>query len=83
MPTPTVASVTTDLVAEQETLDTVVAHLADADWDLPTPSPGWTVRDQIGHLAYFDMAAALAIIDPAAFATARDASRSAKVLLAL
>ena len=55
MPTPTVASVTADLVAEQETLDTVVAHLADADWDLPTPSPGWTVRDQIGHLAYFDI----------------------------
>ena len=72
MPTPTVASVTADLVAEQETLDRVVAHLDDADWDLPTPSPGWTVRDQIGHLSYFDMTAALAITDPAGFGTARD-----------
>lgn len=72
MPAPTVASVTADLVAEQDALDTVVAELPDTDWERPTPSPGWTVRDQIGHLAYFDMTAALAISDPPRFATSRD-----------
>src|SRR5690606_23582822 len=33
-----------------------------------TPSEPWTVTDQIGHLAYFDETAGLAISDPAAFA---------------
>ena len=73
MSKPTVASVTADLVAEQEDLDAVMATLADDQWDLATPSPGWSVRDQIGHLAYFDMTAALAITDPEAFAASRDA----------
>lgn len=73
MTRPTVASITADLVAEQQALDTVVAALTDAQWELATPSPGWAVRDQIGHLAYFDMTAALAIADPAAFAASRDA----------
>ena len=38
-----------------------------SSWALPTPSPGWTVADQIGHLMYFDGTAALAITDPDAF----------------
>src|SRR5687768_13396493 len=56
-----------DLVAEQEALDEVVAGLPDEQWATPTPSPGWTVADQIGHLTYFDGAAATAITDPDAF----------------
>lgn len=64
---PTVASVSADLIAEQAALDAVVADLSDDLWELPTPSPGWAVRDQIGHLAFFDMTAALAIRDPEAF----------------
>lgn len=72
MTKPTVASVTADLVAEQGALDTVVAALDDHEWELPTPSPGWAIRDQIGHLAFFDMTAALAINDPEAFAAHRD-----------
>ena len=56
-----------DLRAEQEALDEVVADLADEQWHLPTPSPGWTVADQIGHLTYFDGTAATAITDPDAF----------------
>jgi uncharacterized protein (TIGR03084 family) len=63
----------TDLVAEQAALDEVVAGLADEQWALPTPSPGWTVADQIGHLTYFDGTAALAIEDPGGFVAARDA----------
>jgi len=73
MSKPTVASVTADLVAEQAALDTVVGGLDDEQWELATPSPGWTVRDQIGHLAYFDHTAALAITDADAFAASRSA----------
>jgi uncharacterized protein (TIGR03084 family) len=56
-----------DLLAEQADLDTVVADLPAEAWSTPTPSPGWTVADQIAHLAYFDGTATLAIEDPEAF----------------
>jgi uncharacterized protein (TIGR03084 family) len=62
-----VSEVLADLVAEQQALDDIVAELTPQQWELPTPSPGWTVADQIGHLTYFDRTAALAITDPAAF----------------
>ena len=62
-----VSDVLADLTAEQNALDLIVSDLPDADWALPTPSPGWTVADQIGHLRYFDGTAALAITDPEAF----------------
>ena len=60
-----------DLVAEQRALDTIVAGLSDDPWALATPSPRWTVADQIGHLTFFDTSAALAIIDPDAFVAHR------------
>ena len=63
----TVKDVLGDLVSEQEALDAVVSSLDAAAWDKPTPADGWTVRDQIGHLTYFDGTAALAITDPEAF----------------
>jgi uncharacterized protein (TIGR03084 family) len=63
-----VADLTADLAAEHDALDAVVADLPDAAWATPTPSPGWTVADQIAHLAYFDRTAALAITDPDGFA---------------
>lgn len=56
-----------DLAAEQQDLDDLVVDLDESQWGLPTPSPPWTVADQIGHLAYFDEAAALAIVDHEAF----------------
>jgi uncharacterized protein (TIGR03084 family) len=62
-----VAAIAADLTAEQEALDDVVAGLDDEGWATATPSPGWTVADQIGHLTYFDGAAATAITDPDAF----------------
>ncbi len=63
------AAVRTDLVAEQEALDAVVAELDPTGWSQPTPSEPWTVADQIAHLAYFDRTAAVAITDPDAFAS--------------
>ncbi|SOC49355.1 TIGR03084 family protein [Blastococcus aggregatus] len=63
-----VAAVAADLAAEHEALDAVLAGLTDEQWATPTPSPGWTVADQVGHLTYFDGAAVLALTDEAAFA---------------
>ena len=60
-----------DLVAEQHDLDAIVAALSADQWSLATPSPGWTVTDQIGHLTFFDTTAALAISDPPAFVAHR------------
>ena len=60
-------SICQDLAAEHEELDELVSGLADADWDRATPAAGWSVRDQISHLAYFDAAAHQAVIDPEAF----------------
>jgi uncharacterized protein (TIGR03084 family) len=71
-----VDAITADLAAEHEALDAVLRHRPDADWDVPTPAPGWSVRDQISHLWYFDGTAVLAATDPDAF------TESAKVLMA-
>ena len=57
-----------DLRDEQQSLDEIVAGLDNLQWALPTSSVPWTVADQIGHLAYFDNAASLAIANPTAFA---------------
>ncbi|MDH3706944.1 MAG: TIGR03084 family metal-binding protein [Acidimicrobiia bacterium] len=62
-----VSEVLADLQAEQADLDTIVADLDDAQWELATASPRWTVTDQVAHLTYFDLAAARAITDPDGF----------------
>lgn len=36
-------------------------------WDEPTPAAGWSILDQLIHLAWFDDATRQAITDPAAF----------------
>ena len=50
MEKPTVASVTADLVAEQDALDAVVAPLAAEDWERATPSPRWAVATRSATL---------------------------------
>ncbi len=56
-----------DLFAEQHSLDLLVVGIDEAQWHLATPSPGWDVADQIGHLTFFDGIATVAIRDPEAF----------------
>jgi uncharacterized protein (TIGR03084 family) len=56
-----------DLIEEQDALDEIVEAISDDEWRRATPSPGWSVTDQIGHLTYFDTSAAAAITDPEAF----------------
>ena len=62
-----VEDIRADMVAEQEDLDALVAGLDEGDWARPTPAEGWSVGDQIGHLAYFDAAAVRALTTPARF----------------
>ena len=64
---PTVPELARDLAAEHRSLDELVSRRPESDWGLPTPSLGWTVADQIGHLTYFDRTATRAIVDPEAF----------------
>ncbi|PRZ42060.1 uncharacterized protein (TIGR03084 family) [Antricoccus suffuscus] len=53
----------TDLGAETGVINDMVGDIAPADWDRPTPADGWSIRDQVSHLAFFDAAAALAATD--------------------
>ncbi|MDO8614998.1 MAG: TIGR03084 family metal-binding protein [Dehalococcoidia bacterium] len=57
-----------DLAAEQAALGKVLDAFPAAVWDTPTHAPGWSARDQVSHLAFFDEAASLAITDREAFA---------------
>jgi len=57
----------TDLANEYEELDAIVAVLDEAGWNLLTPAEGWTVKDQIRHLAYYDQRAQQAVSEPPAF----------------
>lgn len=58
-----------DLAAEHAELDALIDGRQLAT---PTPAVGWTVADQISHLAFFDERAVLALTDPAVFAADRD-----------
>jgi uncharacterized protein (TIGR03084 family) len=61
-----------DLRDEHLALDAVVAQIGEEQWQFATPSPGWSVADQIAHLTYFDEAAATAMLDPERFRVERD-----------
>ena len=56
-----------DLAAEKADLVAVLRPLDAEAWATPTPAEGWTIRDQITHLAFFDEKAVLAHEDPDAF----------------
>jgi uncharacterized protein (TIGR03084 family) len=62
-----------DLAAEGDDLIAMAARLDAAGWATPTPADGWNVRDQIAHVARFDDAARLSIVDPAGFEASRPA----------
>jgi uncharacterized protein (TIGR03084 family) len=65
---------TDDLSAETDDLLAQLAGLDEDEWDTPTPAVGWSIRDQVSHLAYFDDAARTAIADPGRFTAERDAA---------
>lgn len=55
-----------DLRAETAVLDAVLSSAI--DWATATPAAGWTVHDQVSHLAAFDDASIQALLDPEVFA---------------
>jgi len=60
-------AICTDLIAEHAALDALVESLDEAGWNTPTPAPGWSVRDQVSHLWFFDERALMALTDVEAF----------------
>jgi uncharacterized protein (TIGR03084 family) len=63
-----------DLALETASFAMIIDVLADADWSRPTPASGWSVADQVSHLAYFDEMAVLGALDRAEFERRRDAA---------
>jgi uncharacterized protein (TIGR03084 family) len=61
------AALVADVSAETSALGAILDPLTEADWRLPTPAPGWSIADQVSHLAYFDEVAVTAATDAAAF----------------
>jgi uncharacterized protein (TIGR03084 family) len=57
----------TDLVAEGDDIDRLVADADPGKWAAQTPSPGWTVGHQVAHLAFIAHLARLAASDTAGF----------------
>ena len=64
-----VDGVLADLAAEGDDVDRLVADLPADEWRLATPSPGWAIAHQVGHLASGDELAILAATAPEAFGT--------------
>jgi uncharacterized protein (TIGR03084 family) len=56
-----------DLREETEVVDELISELKPSQWDLPTTAEGWSITDQVSHLAYFDDTASLAASDPDRF----------------
>ena len=66
-------AVCADLADEQAGLDDLVTGLPDADFDRSSPAPGWSIRDQISHLAWFDDRALESVTAPEVFRAGAEA----------
>lgn len=62
-----------DLRFESDHLIQQLTGLTEQHWTLDTPSPGWDIRDQVTHLAFFDDATLTALRRPAEFRSDADA----------
>lgn len=61
------SAVITDLHAESDAVDDLVAGLDDDGWRIATPAPGWTIAHQIAHLWWTDRVSVLAVTDESGF----------------
>ena len=50
-----------DLAAEQESLESVLTGLTDAQWSAPSAAAGWSVTDVVLHLAQTEEAVVAAV----------------------
>jgi uncharacterized protein (TIGR03084 family) len=62
-----------DLRDESNRLTDQLSGLTDEQWAIGTPAAGWTVGDQVTHLAFFDDATLMALRSPAEFRSHADA----------
>lgn len=60
------------LTNETDQLMGVVSGLTDAGWERATPAVGWTIHDQVVHLAYFDEIARTGFTDADEFHATKD-----------
>ena len=60
-----------DLAAESAVVRALLVPLDEDGWRRPTPAVGWSVLDQVTHLAWFDEAAVRSALEPEAFAAER------------
>ncbi len=56
-----------DLSDETAVVESILNNLRPAQWSVATPAEGWSIGDQVAHLAYFDEAAILAAADEEGF----------------
>ena len=56
-----------DLDLETAVLQGILDDLSDEQWSWPTPAPGWSVTDQVSHLAHSDEVAVLSATDREGF----------------
>lgn len=61
-----------DLAEETADLTRLLEELGPTTWRFETPAAGWTVHDQVSHLAFFDAATTLALTEPTRFRTEAD-----------
>jgi uncharacterized protein (TIGR03084 family) len=67
-----VAGLVADLAEEHADLVGILEGQPEESWSLPTPAPGWTVHDQVAHLAHFDWVTRTALGDHETFGRLRD-----------
>jgi uncharacterized protein (TIGR03083 family) len=64
---PDLLALVDDLEAESAGLEEVLQGLGAQQWSLATPAAGWSIADQVGHLAYFDERTLQSLVDPDQF----------------
>jgi uncharacterized protein (TIGR03084 family) len=73
---PDMQAMADDVQAEHDDLLQLLVDLTEEQWDAPSTAPGWSVRDQITHVAVFDDVARMAIEEPDRFMQLRDRERA-------
>lgn len=71
-PAAVVAGLVEDLRAERDALLGLLRTQPEDVWSLPTPAAGWSVHDEMAHLAFFDGVTRTCIAEPTVFARFRD-----------
>lgn len=60
-------AIVSSLEQEAASFEGLVVDATETQWQAPTPAPGWTVKDQVAHVAFVFNIAAKAAREPAAF----------------